>query len=291
MKDFAGIFPALVTPYKKEQEIDYTHLGNLVEHLNASGVDGFYVCGSTAEAFLLKTEERKKILEAVIEANAGKGKVIAHVGAIGTKLSVDLVKHANNAGADAISSIAPFYYKFDQEEVISYYSELSRNTDLPLFIYNFPSNSGVQLTNAVLDALLALPNVAGIKHTSTDFFQLERIKTKYPDLTVWNGYDEMLLCGLIAGADGGIGSTYNCMPHLILGIYQAYKAHNLEKARSLQQSVNEVIEIMVKYGVFQSVKALLEFQGFEMNGCRSPFKSLSKEALKELEILNESILA
>jgi len=282
MINFAGIFPALVTPYTKDQEIDYTQLGNLVEHLNTSGVDGFYVCGSTAEAFLLTPGERKKILETVIEANAGKGKIIAHVGAIGTRLSVDFVKHANEAGADAISSVAPFYYKFDQEEVISYYSELSRNTNLPLFIYNFPSNSGVQLTNGALDTLLALPNVAGIKHTSNDFFQLERIKTKHPNLIVWNGYDEMLLSGLVAGADGGIGSTYNCMPHRILDIYQAYKSHNLEKARTLQQSVNEAVEIMVKYGAFQSVKALLEFQGFGMNGCRSPFKPLSRKALAEL---------
>ena len=291
MKGFSGIYPALVTPYTKTQEIDYSQLHKLVVHLNSKGVDGFYVCGSTAEAFLLSPEERKNILETVVDANVGKGRIIAHVGAIGTKLSVDLVKHANSVGVDAISSVAPFYYKFDSEEITSYYTELAQNTDLPLIIYNFPSNSGVQLTNGVLESLVALPNVVGIKHTSNDFFQLERIKTKYPDLTVWNGYDEMFLSGLIAGADGGVGSTFNCLSSLFLEIYQAYRIQDIEKAQATQRLVNTIIEVMVRYGVFQSVKAMLEFQGFDMNGCRSPFKPLKDEYRNELKALYESLLA
>lgn len=291
MNSFSGIYPALVTPYTKSQDVDHIQLGRLVEHLNACGVEGFYVCGSTAEAFLLTPEERKRILETVLEANNGRGKVIAHVGAIGTRLSLDLLEHAQAAGAHAISSVAPFYYKFDSEEIVSYYAELSRHTDLPLFIYNFPGNSGVQLSNGMLEALMSLPNVAGIKHTSNDFFQLERIKTKYPDMAVWNGYDEMLLSGLIAGADGGIGSTYNCMPTLFLDIYRHYQAHDFEQARETQRKANTVIETIVACGVFQSVKALLDFQGFSMNGCRSPFKPLQEEALAQLRTIYETILA
>lgn len=204
---------------------------------------------------------------------------------------MDFVKHATGIGADAISSVAPFYYKFDSEEIVSYYKELADATELPMFIYNFPGNSGVHLSEAMLEALLAIRNVKGVKHTSSDFFQLERIKTKHPELIVWNGYDEMLVSGLIAGADGGVGSTYNCMPKLILDIYRAYTSGDIAKAQAIQHKVNSVIETMIKCGVFQSVKLLLEFQGFPMNGCRSPFKPLGEHQHAELRHLYESLLA
>ncbi|MEG1985463.1 MAG: dihydrodipicolinate synthase family protein, partial [Oscillospiraceae bacterium] len=122
---FKGIFAALVTPYTESKEVSYTELKKLVRHLIKEGVNGFYVGGSTGEAFLLSHDERKKILEAVLEENAGERIVIAHVGCIGTDLAVDLAKHAESVGADAVSSIAPFYYKYSQDEICDYYDTLA----------------------------------------------------------------------------------------------------------------------------------------------------------------------
>lgn len=113
-KEYAGLHAALVTPYTETGEVNYRELKKLVRRLIAEGIDGFYVGGSTAETFLLTESERKGILEAVLEENNGEKLVVSHVGAISTRQAVDFAQHAEAAGADAVSAISPFYYKFTQ---------------------------------------------------------------------------------------------------------------------------------------------------------------------------------
>lgn len=288
--DFSGIAAALVTPYTTQGDVNYSELRKLVRYLIKKGIDGFYVCGSTAEVFLLTPEERKAILEAVVEENNGEKFVIAHVGQISTDMAIDMAVHAKSAGADAISSISPFYYPFTGDEIKNYYFDIMDYSDMPMFIYNFPKFSGFNLTNEILTEFRQNPHVIGVKFTSNDFFQMERMKTMHPDLVILNGYDEMLLSGLAAGADGGIGSTYNCMSPLIRRIYDNQRAGNYNMARSYQQQVNHVIEIMVKYGVFGSVKALLEMQGFSFNGCRKPFAPVPAQGITELRAVHEKYI-
>lgn len=277
MDKFKGLFAALVTPYTIDQEVNYKEIKKLVRHLLNQGIEGFYVCGSTAEAFMLSVEERMKILEAVTAENNGQGVVIAHVGSIGTKLSIQLAKHAESTGADAISSVSPFYYKFSADEVSNYYFDLAGSTKLPMFVYNFPANSGFQLTYEILKKLIINEKIIGVKHTCSDFYQLERMKNIKPDLIVLNGFDEMLLSGLAAGADGGVGSTYSCMSGIYKNIRDAYLQNDMERAASFQRRANNVIEYIVKFGVFQSVKKILETEGIIFNGCRSPFHDISQE--------------
>lgn len=279
---YSGIAAALVTPYTKSGDVHYAELKRLVRYLIGQGIDGFYVCGSTAEAFLLTQEERKNILEAVVEETAGEKYVIAHVGQISTDLAVDLALHAKSAGADAVSAISPFYYKFSVNEIKSYYFDIMEQSDMPMFIYNFPNFSGFNLTSDLLDLFCENSRVAGVKFTSSDFFQMERMKTNHPELAIWNGYDEMLLSGLAAGADGGIGSTYNCMCPLIRGIYDSQRAGDFAAAQRYQQRANGMIELICKHGVFASVKALLEQEGFTFNGCRKPFAPITDEGREEL---------
>ncbi len=119
-KKFGGIYAALVTPYTKDGAVDYENVKRLVRHLINNDIDGFYVGGSTAEAFLLTEEERKKILEAVVEENNGEKPVICHTGAISTDMAISYAKHAEAVGADAVSSISPFYYKFSEAEIIGF---------------------------------------------------------------------------------------------------------------------------------------------------------------------------
>lgn len=287
---YHGTYAALVTPYTEDNRVNYEELQKLVCHLIDHGIDGFYVNGSTAEAFLLKDEERKNIIQAVVEANAGRKKVICHVGSISTDTAIDYACHAEKVGADAVSAISPFYYKFSEKEVIGYYDDIMNATSLPMFIYNFPNFSGFSLTEDVLNQMRCHKNLAGVKFTSSDMFLLERIKTNNPDLVVWNGFDEMLAAGLMMGADGGIGSTYNCMPELIHKVFDSFCAGNIEQAHAYQVQANNVIKIICKHGVFASVKAILEMDGFTFNGCRKPFSPISDEGRRELRQVYENII-
>lgn len=288
--NYHGAYAALVTPYTQDNKVNYEELQRLVRYLIDNGIDGFYVCGSTAEAFLLSDVERKNILEAVLEANNGDRKVICHVGAISTDAAVDFTRHAEKAGADAVSAISPFYYKFSEQEIISYYDDIMDATELPMFVYNFPAFSGFSLTDEILTKLEEHKNLAGVKFTSTDMFMLERFKTTHPNLVVWNGFDEMLAAGLIMGADGGIGSTYNCMPRLIHKIIDSFRAGDLASTHAYQTIANDVIKVIGKYGTFASEKALLEMEGFQCNGCRKPFAPMREEGYKALRKVYEEII-
>lgn len=280
MKKFEGICAALLTPYDEMGRVNHRVLRDNVRWLIKQGIDGFYVCGSTGEAFLLSMDERKAILDTVCQANGGEKTVIAHVGQIATGQAIELGQHARQAGVDAISSISPFYYKFSMEEIKQYYFDLMESVQMPFFIYNFPAFSGFSLTPEILDDMCACPYVAGVKFTSSDFFQLERMKKAHPKLTIWNGYDEMLLSGLSAGADGGIGSTYNVLCPAIRQIYDAYRAGDSARALKYQHIANDMISVICKLGVFPAVKAILGFEGMDFGGCRKPFGGLDAEGTR-----------
>ena len=281
-KQYYGTYAALVTPYTGKNEVNYNELQKLVSHLVERGIDGFYVGGSTGEAFLLSDEERKGVLEAVVEANQKKCKVICHVGSISTDKAIAFAEHAEKVGADAVSAISPFYYKFSDDEIVRYYDDIMNATALPMFVYNFPNFSGFSLTEETLARLEKHKNLAGVKFTSSDMFLLERLKTNHPGLVVWNGFDEMLAAGLMMGADGGIGSTYNCMPELIHKIYDSFAAGSIADAKKYQIQANYVIKAICKHGVFASVKTILEIDGFSFNGCRRPFSPITDEGKAEL---------
>lgn len=144
------------------------------------------------------------------------------------------------------------------------------------------NTSGFNITEIAKQSLRT-DKIIGVKHTSSDFFQLQQLKALNPDLFVWNGFDEMLLSGLIAGADGGIGSTYNCMPHLFVALYSKFQQGDIQAARELQGKINNIIKIICDVGVYQAEKALMEIQGFECNGCRRPFGKISAENFELME--------
>lgn len=223
-KEYAGLHAALVTPYTETGEVNYRELKKLVRRLIAEGIDGFYVGGSTAETFLLTESERKGILEAVLEENNGEKLVVSHVGAISTRQAVDFAQHAEAAGADAVSAISPFYYKFTQREIEDYYLEIMAGSGLPMFVYNFPNLSGFALTEPFLERLKSSSRLAGIKFTSSDMFQLERIKARNPGLTVWNGFDEMLLSGSPRGRTGAWAAPTTACSRLVRGVYDRFRA-------------------------------------------------------------------
>ena len=210
MNKFKGVFTALLTPFDKSDKINEKELEKLVKFNVEKGVTGFYVGGSTAEAFLLSSDERKLVYD-IVKSAAPDKTLIAHVGSISEKEATELAIHARKLSYDAVSSVAPFYFKFTFEEIKNYYLRVAQNAELPMIVYNFPNFSGVNLGIKDFESLLCNDNFIGVKHTSSDYFLMEQLKASFPGKLVYNGFDEMFLAGLSMGADGGIGSTYNFM--------------------------------------------------------------------------------
>lgn len=273
---YQGIFVPLVTAFNENETLNLDACEKLVEHMLAKGAQGFYVGGSSGECYLQCPEMRKEYLTKISETVKGRVKIIAHVGANSTSLSIELGQHALNCGYDAITSTPPFYFGFSTEEVTQFYQDLSDNVALPLLVYYAPGVTGVSCKVEQLENILAIKNVYGIKYTTTDMYMLERLKTRHPDASIFHGADEMLLSGLVMGADGGIGSTYNLMVDKYVALHQAFKEGNLEKARELQANVNQVTEILLSIGVIPSIKYLLTLMGLEVGDARRPFAKLKE---------------
>ena len=290
---FHGIFPALVTPYTKDGAIHEKSLRKLVSVNLEKGVRGFYVGGSTAEAFLLSTEERKQILEIVASENNGRGTLIAHIGQISSDRSIELAQHAKEMGVDAVSSVPPFYYSFTVEEVLGHYLAIVEAVEMPLLLYNFPAFSGFTLTPQLIDQLRSADErIMGLKHTSMNLYDLQQVVQMDEDFVVLSGHDEVFLGALAMGAHGAVGSTYNFMPEIYLGIAEAFSRGAMEEAAGLQKKANSFIRLMGRGPGIPEVKTALEFLGFECNGCRRPIidpgkaeKRVIERTLKEIGLL------
>lgn len=281
-KEFTGIFPALLTPFDKNDNVNEEVLRRITRYNLDKGVSGFYVGGSTAEAFLLSFEERLQVMKAVAEEAKDETTLIAHIGCISTKQAITLAKEAKEMGYDAISSVAPFYYKFSFPEIKKYYFDIVDAVDLPMFIYNFPAFSGVNLTVDNIADFLTDDRFMGVKHTSSDYFALEQFKAAFPDKIVYNGYDETFLAGLAMGADGAIGSTFNLMAEKFIEIRKLFKENKVAEAQAVQKQANAIIRALCKVGVMQGEKAVMDELGFEMGDARAPFAPLTQEQKKEL---------
>ncbi len=279
MKNFKGIFPALFTPFDECGNIEHDQLRKIIEFNLKRGVDGFYVDGSSAEAFLLTFEERKAILKTCAEYK-DKCTLIAQIGCIATDQAVELGLYAKELGYDAISSVAPFYFKFTFEEIKSYYFDLADKVGLPILIYNIPAFSGVNFSVENLSEFLSDDRFIGVKHTSNDYFALRQFKTAFPNKILYNGYDETFLAGLSMGADGAIGSTYNFMADKFIRIYKLFNENNIKEAVKVQKEADIIIAELLKVGVMQGTKAVLDGLGFKMGNPRKPFKELDEDTKK-----------
>lgn len=274
---YQGIFPALLTPFDKNGHVDCTVLQELVRMNLAKEVSGFYVGGSTAEAFLLSDAERNAVYEAVANEACDKATLIAHVGAISTRQAIEFAKVAKACGYHAISAIAPFYYKFHFEQIKRHYFAIADAVDLPMIIYNFPDFSGVNLSVSQVSEFFSDSRFIGIKHTSNDFFALEQFKSNFPQKLVFNGFDEMFLSGLSMGADGGIGSTYNFMAEKYVAIYRLFRAGKCNEALEIQKECNRIITALCRVGVMEGEKEVLCQMGLRFGNARAPFSCLTEE--------------
>lgn len=270
MEKYQGIFTALLTPFDKNNRVNEKELEKLVKFNKEMGVKGFYVGGSTAEAFLLSTDERKQIMD-VVKTTAPDSTLIAHIGSIDERVATELALHAEKTGYDVISSVAPFYYKFSFEEIKNYYYRLADATALPMLVYHFPAFSGVNMGMNEMKQFLNDDRFIGIKYTSNDFFTMEQCKTNFPDKIVYNGFDEMFLAGLSMGANGGIGSTYNFMANKFVEIQKLFEAGDIKAAQTIQKEANHIITILCQIGVMQAEKEVLNQLGFDFGVCRHPF--------------------
>lgn len=280
------IFSALELPMASDESIDMEMLSSLIEYELRIGVEGFYCMGSSGEALLLSLEERKEALEKILKIVDHRVPVIAHVGTVRTEDAISLARHAANAGADAISMIPPYYYKFSMNEIIAYYEDIIQAVpETGVIVYNIPQFTGVEFNKDNAGRLLSNEHVIGIKHTSNNLYSLERMRNAYPDKIFFNGFDEQFIGALAMGAEATIGTTVNVFAPLFIKARELFYSGKVSQALEVQNEINYCVEEMCKTGIFSAVKYILTKRGIISGSCRKPFHPLSPEECEQLDKL------
>jgi len=283
-KIFKGIMPALVTPFKEDRRtVDEKAARDLIEALIEQGADGFYVLGSTGEGMVMDEEERMRMCEIAVSQVAGRKPVIVHIADMNFERAVRLAKHAEKVGADAISAVPPIFFHYRNEDIYDYYKTLAASTSLPFVMYNHMSANGGMPADLVAK-LFEEENITGVKWTINNYYGLVGLKDKTEGkMNIINGPDEMILQGLSAGADAGIGSTYNVLLPMIKEIYNAFNAGELDRAMDAQRRTNKIISIIIKYEVIPAVKYMCGMMGYPVGDCAYPFAKYTAEEAAALE--------
>lgn len=289
LNKYKGVIPAFYACYDQKGNISPEGVQALTRYFVEKGVKGVYVNGSSGECIYQSVEDRKIVLENVMKAAEGKLTVINHVACNNTKDSMELAEHAQSLGVDAIAAIPPIYFRLPEHAIAKYWNDISSaapNTDF--VIYNIPQLAGVALTMGLFEKMRKNPKVIGVKNSSMPVQDIQMFKQAAgEDYIIFNGPDEQFISGYAIGAEGGIGGTYGAMPELFLKMEEFVKANEMEKARKLQYTVNEIIYKMCSghgnmYGVIKAVLKINE--GLELGGVRAPLASLidsDNEVVKE----------
>ena len=296
MKDlskYQGIFPAFYACYDEQGAISPERVRALTEYLIGKGVTGLYVGGSSGECIYQSVAERKLLLENVMEVARGRIVIIAHVACNNTADSMELAAHAESLGVDAIAAIPPIYFHLPPYGMAKYWNDISSaapNTDF--IIYNIPQLAGVALSSALLREMLKNPRVIGVKNSSMPVQDIEMWRDE--GAIVFNGPDEQLLSGLVAGAVGGIGGTYGAMPELYLKIFELVRNNEIARAREIQDECCHVIYQMCscKGNMYAVIKGILrENGGPDIGSVRAPLYELQPEDLPAVEAMAKDITA
>lgn len=284
--ELRGVITALVTPFTNDGFVDEIALRELVQFQLKSKVNGFFALGTTGTGPAMDVSERKRVAEIVVEETDRRVPVVVQVGDSHPAASLDLARHAEKIGADAVASLTPFYYHPGAEAILNYFETLSRSIGLPLLVYNIPPNTGNNVDAKLLLKLSKISRIVGIKDSSRDFSQLLDYLQIVPEgFNIINGTDSYLFSAFCAGVQAGVSATANPFPEIFVKMYDAYRAGDLDVGKILQGQIHSLRVAMAEPPIAPLLEAL-KMRGLRGGFVKSPLRSMHAP---EIENLRSSI--
>jgi len=289
MTQLGTIVTAMITPFDRGGEVDYEEAGRIAAWLVERGNDGLVVAGSTGEGQTLTPEERVRLFSAVKKAVGDRATVIANAGSNDTRDSVQAVKAAQKAGADAILAVVPYYNKPPQSGMIAHFGAIAEATTLPIVIYNIPGRTGVNmLPETLLELARRHDNIVGVKESSGDLKQIGFIlRDRGPNFTVWAGDDHLFLPCLAMGADGVVGVASHLCSREYVRMIEAHRAGNASEAARIHGSLLPLIDALFATTSPIPVKWAMNQLGFSAGECRLPLDGMPAHLARNLQPLLE----
>ena len=277
MAGFRGVYPALITPMTAGGELNEAALREVIEFNIQAGVHGFWVAGGTGESVLLEDEENMRIAEIVSDQSRGRIENIMHVGAATTARAVKLAEHAAKSGVEAICCVPPFFYRQSDEAIVEHYKAVGAAANLPLFVYNLPQATGVEITPEMMQKIQdGVPQLKGLKHSAVTFANVRAFSNMGLQCLVGNAM--LMLPALTIGASGCVDGPPNVAPELWVEIWNAYNDGDIHRAEAAQEKASQVTDLVRSIGLHAGTKAILsERLGIDCGAPRPPGQPITPE--------------
>ncbi len=286
--EIKGIIPPIITPFNEDESINVTELRAQVNRLIAGGVHALFPFGTNGEGYILNGEEKKLVLETVIEETNGRVPVYAGTGCISTRETIQQSKMAKDMGADVLSIITPSFAAASQNELYEHYKAVAEAVDLPIVLYNIPARTGNAIAPATVGKLAQIDNIVGAKDSSGNFTNIlgyiDAGKAKQNgSFSTLSGNDQLIIWTLLAGGTGGIAGCANIYPHTMASIYDLFMAGKIEEAKEANASIQS-FRACFKYGNPNTiVKTAVRLLGYNVGLCRAPFNQVPEEGIEAIK--------
>jgi len=256
--------------------VDANRLAELIRFQVSKGTEGVFLCGTTGLGPMLRLEERKSMAETAVEASAEKVPVVVQVGCADTASTVELAKHAESAGADAVASLTPYYYKPGEKAIMKHFEAIAKSVGIPVFAYNIPQFTGNNLQASAVAAMAKDGTLAGIKDSSRDILQLLDLLQAVPDeFVVMNGTEEYGLFAMMSGADGLVSGGASALPEIFNSLIAAQRKGDYKAALAAQKTVQKFKEL-VKPTPISAYYEIVRERGIDCGKPRAPFLPMDR---------------
>ena len=267
---FSGVCTALVTPFLKDT-VNYPMLEQLLRRQYDAGIRALVICGTTGESATLTDEEKLTMFRYAKKSMPEDLRIIAGTGSNSTVHAIALSQAAQDAGADGLLVVSPYYNKATPEGLYLHYAAIASSVQIPVILYNVPSRTGVDIPVEVYRRLSKIPNIAGVKEASSDIRKIARIRSQCPDhFTVWCGNDDLAVAAMALGAKGLISVVSNIEPEITGSMIGAALDGDFDTATALQLSLLPLIDALFQEVNPIPVKAAMAMIGYDCGGCRMP---------------------
>ena len=279
---FTGTSTAIVTPFN-DGGVNFTVLGQLIDRQIESGVSAITVCGTTGESSTMTRDERSETIRYAVKRAAGRVRIIAGTGSNDTEKALTLSLDAQNAGADALLLVTPYYNKTTQTGLIEHYIYIADRVSIPIILYNVPSRTGMTIQPDTCAALSRHPRINGIKEASGDIANVQRIIALCGDeLNVWSGCDELTAAMMAVGAKGVISVLSNVIPREMSNLTAACLHGDFKTAAELQLKYVHLIDLLFSEVNPIPVKAAMKLLGYDAGKPRRPLAEMTKQGREKL---------
>ncbi|MEM2234109.1 MAG: dihydrodipicolinate synthase family protein [Desulfurococcaceae archaeon] len=280
---YEGVIVPVITPTKNGLLYE-EGLRNVVNFLIERGIHGFFIAGTYGLGPAMSVNERKRVAEIVVDEVRGSNTTIVMVGSSSLDDSIELAKHAQDIGADAISSVPPFYYAYDEKSILSFFKALLNSVSIPVFAYNNPARTGNPLSAKLLNKL-ASEGVIGLKDSSFDIIKFYEFITtvERKDFIFIIGTEALMFPAILAGARGCISGLANAFPEIVLEEYELIKQKKYEEASLKQLQIIRIREAIHKVPTIPAIFEILRMKGIDVGYPKPPYRSLEEHEVKALE--------